>query len=87
MADIPPPPIDHRSLEHHYTKDVSHIEECTYNTTRPNKFHIYKNAHMAMADIPPAPIDHGSLEHHCTEDVSHIEECIYNTTTPNKFHI
>ena len=26
-----PPPINHRSREHHYTKQVSHIEECKLN--------------------------------------------------------
>ena len=26
-----PPPIHHRSMEHHYTDEVSHIEECTPN--------------------------------------------------------
>ena len=25
----PPPPIDHRSMEDHYTDYVSHIEDCT----------------------------------------------------------
>ena len=24
-----PPPIDHRSMEDHYTDNISHIEECT----------------------------------------------------------
>ena len=48
-----PPPVDHRSMEYHYTKEVSHIAECTYtkgpllqltidvwNTTTQNKFNI-----------------------------------------------
>ena len=25
-----PPPIDHKCMEYHYTKEVSHIAECTY---------------------------------------------------------
>ena len=76
-----PPPINHRSMEYHYTKQVSHIAECTYtqgrctplqltidlwNTTTPNKFHILQNAHIPMADVPP-PINHRSLEHHYTK--------------------
>ena len=28
----PTPPIDHRSVQHHYTASVSHIEECTCPT-------------------------------------------------------
>ena len=49
-TDIPPP-IDHRSIEYHYTTQVSHIAGCTYtkapllqltidlwNTTTPNMF-------------------------------------------------
>ena len=48
--------IDHTYLEYHYTKEVSHIGQCTYkpkadgpprqssihalNTDTPNKFHI-----------------------------------------------
>ena len=34
MADVTPPPIDHRSMEYHYTKEVSHIAECTYTQGR-----------------------------------------------------
>ena len=30
------PQIENRSLEHHYTKSVSHIEECTYTHGRCN---------------------------------------------------
>ena len=72
LADLTP--IDHRSVEHHYTKSVSHIEECTYthgrctpqlttdlwNTITPNQCHIQKNAHLPMVDVPP--IEHRSLE-------------------------
>ena len=34
QTDPVPPPIDHRSMEDHYTKQVSHIEECTYTNGR-----------------------------------------------------
>ena len=27
---LPPPPIGPRSLEHHYTKSISHIAKCIY---------------------------------------------------------
>ena len=40
------------------------IDAC--NTTTPNKFHIYKNAHICMADGPPT-INHRSMEHHYTK--------------------
>ena len=33
MADVPPP-IDHRCMEYCYTKEVSHIAECTYTDGR-----------------------------------------------------
>ena len=29
-----PPPLDHRSILHHYIQLVSHIEECTYTHGR-----------------------------------------------------
>ena len=62
MEDVPPPLINHSSMEHHYTKSVSHMAECTYtygrhtplqstidlcNTTTLNQFHVKHNA-----DIP-----------------------------------
>ena len=85
-ADIPPPPIKHRPMEH----------------TALNKFHIEKNAQIPMADVPPPLIDHISMQHHYTKSVSHIAECTYtygrhtplqltidlwNTTTLNQFQI
>ena len=42
-----PPLIYHRSMQHHYTVEGSHIEECTYT----------KGQH-----IPPHPIEHRSLK-------------------------
>ena len=30
----PSPPIEHRPLEHHYTEEVSHTQECTYTHAR-----------------------------------------------------
>ena len=67
-----PPPMNHRSMEHHYIMLVSHIAECTYtkirctscqstihlcNTTTSCRFHIKKNAHILRSDAPP-PSDH-----------------------------
>ena len=57
-----PPLLDHRSLQHHYTESVGHIEECTYTHGR---------------QTPPLLIDHTSLQHHYTESDSQIEECTY----------
>ena len=61
----PPPPIEHRSLENHYTKQVSYIAECTYTHGRLT---------------PPSPhpsIAYRSMQHHYTKEVSHLEECTY----------
>ena len=54
MSEWPhsPPPIEHRSLQHHYTQPVSHIEECTYT-------------HDRMDHTPP-PIEHRYMQHHYT---------------------
>ena len=48
MADVPPP-IDHRSMEDHYTTQVLHIEECTSTQCRkmrkpspPNPPQVYR---------------------------------------------
>ena len=49
-ADIPPP-INHRSMEHHYTAYVSHIEGYTYTYDRCT---------------PPPSINHRSMEDHNT---------------------
>ena len=44
LADLPP--IDHISLEHHYTKYISHTEECTYThgrcTPNPHQPQAYR---------------------------------------------
>ena len=53
LGQMYPPPINHRSIEYHYTKAVAHKAECTYtkapllqltihlwNTTTPHQFHI-----------------------------------------------
>ena len=49
----PPPPIKHRSLENHYSKEVSHIEESTYTHGRLT---------------PPPPLtNHRSMQHHYTK--------------------
>ena len=80
----PPPPIEHRSMEYHYTKLVLHIAKCTYTQDKC---------------IPP-PINHRSMKNHYTISVSHTAKCIYmkapllqltidtsNATILNKFHI
>ena len=76
---LPPPLIDHRSMEYHYTKEVSHIAKCTYtqgtctplqltidlwNATTPNRFNIYQ---MYIYQGPPPPIDHRCMEYHYTK--------------------
>ena len=85
--DPPPLPIDHRSLQHHYSKSATHIEQCIYthgrqtphqltidlcNTTTMNQLYIYP------WKMDPSPgTDHRSLQHHYTKSASHIEECTY----------
>ena len=84
IGQMYPTPIDHRCMEYHYTKEISHIAECTYakapllqlniylwNTTTLNTFNIYQNAHILRADVPPIQL---------TTD-------IWNTATSKKFHI
>ena len=48
-------------MQHHYTKLVSHIEECIYTHGRHTS--------------PHPPIDQRSMAHHYTAEVSHIEGC------------
>ena len=71
----PPLPIEHRSLENQYTKEVSYIAQCTYthgrltptpqlgtdalNTTTPNWADL-------LTDLPQS-IKHRCLEYHYTK--------------------
>ena len=50
-VSLTPPPIEHRSMKYHYTKEVSHIQECTYT----------------LARCTPTPIDHRCMEYHYTQ--------------------
>ena len=91
-ADVPPPPINHRSLEHHYTKSVSHIGKCTYilgkmypllqltiylcNTLHKISFTYWK-MHIYLGQMYLPQINHRPLEHHYTKCISHIGKCIY----------
>ena len=61
----PHPPIDHRSMEDHYTKQVSHIEECTDTTIN----HTSMEDYYTSADRPHAPpqINHRSMEDNYTD--------------------
>ena len=78
------PQIDHRSLEHHYTKSVSHIEgtythgRCTPQLT----IHCWNTTSTeSVSHIEECTYTHGR----CTSLQSTIH--LWNTTTPNKFHI
>ena len=53
QTDPTPPLINQRSMQHHYTKKVSHIAECTYT-------------HCRLTPSPP-PIEYRSLENHYTK--------------------
>ena len=73
----PPPPIDHRFMQDHYTDYVSHIDICTDTSAdRPQ---------------PPPPINHRSMEDHYTSaERSHplLQSVIHfwKTTTLQQFH-
>ena len=55
----PPPPIEHRPLENHYTKSVSYIAQCTstYGRTTPHPPQLGRDALNIttpnLADLPP----------------------------------
>ena len=53
--------MKHRSLENHYTKQVSYIAECTLCSY--------------LADDPPPPINHRFMQDHYTDYISHIDIC------------
>ena len=38
QTNLPPPQIDHRSMQQHDTTSVSHIEECTYSHENDHRF-------------------------------------------------
>ena len=63
QIDPTPPPSNHRSVENHYTKEVSYRPQCTYTHGR--------------LILPPPPIKHISVENHYTKYVSYIAQCIY----------
>ena len=52
QIDPTPPPIQHRSLENHYTTEVSYRTQYTYS-------------HGRLTPTPP-PIEHRCLENHYT---------------------
>ena len=68
------PPIKHRSLENHYTAELSYIVQCTYSHGRltppllqlsinPSKTTTPNKFHDILTP-PPPPINHGSMEDH-----------------------
>ena len=62
MADMYPPPINHRS-------DGIPLHQISFTYSR---MHIYPGQMYT-----PPPIDHRSMEYHYTQYVSHIAECTY----------
>ena len=68
-----PTAIEHRSVENHYTTEVSYIAQCTYTYGRLTP--------------PPTAIEHRSVENHYTTEVSYIAQCIYThgrLTSPHR---
>ena len=63
-----------------------------WKTTTPNKFHIWKNAHIPVqTDPPPPPINHRSMEDHYTSaerphPLLQLTIDLWQTATLNKFH-
>ena len=59
---IGPPVINHTSFKHHYTKSVSHIEECTYTHDRHPPIHHTSLEHhytKSMSHIEECTYTHG----------------------------
>ena len=73
QIDPTPPPIEHRSLENHYTKYISYIAQCIYTHSRltppPSQLSIdaLNTATPNLADLPPGQLSIDAL----------------NTATPN----
>ena len=82
----PPPPIDHRSMEHHYTESLGHDDLKFYpllqstinlwNPTTPNTTTLNLWVMMTLR-FPHPPINHRSLEHHYTESLGHDDIKFY----------
>ena len=73
----PPPPINHRSMEDHYTsaershpllQSVIHL----WKTTTLQQFH------GRLTPLPP-PINNRSMQDHYTNYISHIDVCTYTS--------
>ena len=98
----PPPPINHRSLEDHYTsaeRPTSLLQSIIdlWKTTTPQQFH-------GRLMPPPPPSSNRSMQDCYTDYISHIDVCtdtsadrphpllqssrdLWKTITPHKFHI
>ena len=81
----PPPPIDHRSLEDHYTASVSWqiepIPSSNWSLISGRPLHwlccTYCRMHryQCRQTPPPPPIDHRCMVNHYTDYISHIDVC------------
>ena len=75
--ETPPPPIDHRLMQDHYTDYISHIDVCKDTSAdRPN---------------PPPPINHRSMEDHYTSaqrphPFLQLSIDLWKTTALQQFH-
>ena len=81
----PPPPIDHKSLEDHYTisvswqTDTTPLLQLTIDLWQTNTLcctYCRMHRYQCRQTPPPPPIDHRSLVNHYTDYVSHIDICI-----------
>ena len=82
----PPPPIDHRSMEHHYTESLGHpaIKFYPLQSAIDSMEHHYTkyDSHIeecklnlwVMMTLSFTPLLQSTID-------------LWNTTTPNKFHI
>ena len=78
------PPIDNRSMLHHYTQEVSHIAEFTYRHVRWTTLINHRSMlHCYTQDV--SHIAECTYTHvRCTPQLT-IDLCY--TSTPKKFHI
>ena len=64
----PPLPIDHRSMQHHYTPSISHSAQCTYTHGRPIHHSSFTCSSMPWQTYPiPPPIKHGCMQNYYTQ--------------------
>ena len=78
LGQMYPSPIDHRSIEYHYTKAVAHIAECTYTMTPPPIDHTSIEYHYTTL------VSHIAECTYTNALLLQLTIDVWNTTTPHK---